>query len=105
MVLSDRPSEHGLIWKSAADDTDSDPTLYHGGAGIVLEAHDHFGDDRYAEAALRGARDIAAQVERERFWSLYSGLTGMAVALRAVHIRLDDPVCERAARRGLAHHR
>jgi len=62
-------------------------TLYGGSAGIVitlLEAHRHFGDDRYADAAICGARGIAAAIDDVRDCSLYSGLTGMAVALRAV---------------------
>ncbi|WP_405164413.1 hypothetical protein OG203_04655 [Nocardia sp. NBC_01499] len=104
LVAQARVSENGLIWQPAADDPQIDPTLYHGGAGIVLallEAHNHFGDDRYGAAALGGARGIATQVEQEHDWSLYSGLTGMAVALHAVHIELDDPDCERFARRGL----
>jgi hypothetical protein len=98
------PSAQGLSWRAASGEPDCDPTLYHGAAGIVLallEAHRHFHDDRFAEAALRGARAIAAQVDREPYWSLYSGLTGMTVALNAVHARLDDPTCARAARRGL----
>lgn len=46
----------------------------------------HSGDD----AALRSARAIAAAVDQEKHWSLYSGLTGMAVALHAVYDRLGD---------------
>lgn len=97
-------TEHGLVWRPVAGETQIDPTLYHGGAGIVLallEAHQHFGQDRYREAAVRGARAIAEQVEREPYWSLYDGLTGMAVALHAVGTHLDDSVCERGSRRGL----
>lgn len=98
-----RATTNGLTWRTTPSDADIDPTLYNGGAGIVLallEASEHFGDERYAEAAIRGARELAAQVETEPHWSLYAGLTGMAVALHAVHTRLDDSVCERAARRG-----
>jgi len=62
-----------------------------------LEAQYHFHDDRYGDAALRGARAIAAVVDQERYWSLYSGLTGMAVALRAVHNRLGDAPAGAAA--------
>ncbi|WP_218023259.1 lanthionine synthetase LanC family protein [Nocardia altamirensis] len=104
MLAQAEVGEHGLAWRPVVGEAEVDPTLYHGGAGIVLallEAHEYFGDDRYGEAALRGARQIAAQVETERYWSLYSGLTGMAVALHAVHIRLGDSVCEKAALRGL----
>jgi hypothetical protein len=94
----------GLVWTAVPGESEVDPTLYQGGAGTVLallEAHRHFGDDRFADAALRGARAIASVVEPERYWSLYSGLTGMAVALRAVHERLGDRHCAIAARRGL----
>jgi hypothetical protein len=55
----------GLVWTGRADDDEVDPLLYSGAAGIVvtlLEAHRHVGDDRYADAARRGARGIAAVV-------------------------------------------
>ncbi len=64
-----------------------DPSLYHGLAGIVLalhEAHQHFGDDRYGEAAASGADMLSAQVEEIADCSLYFGLAGVAVALRAL---------------------
>ena len=63
-----------------------DPSLYHGRAGVVLalqEAHHHFGDDRYAQAAARGADALAARIDGLANSSLYFGLTGIAVALRA----------------------
>ncbi|HET7018236.1 MAG TPA: lanthionine synthetase LanC family protein [Streptosporangiaceae bacterium] len=43
-----------------------DPSLYHGLAGVVLalhEAHQHFGDDRYRQAVVRGADALSAQVD------------------------------------------
>ena len=93
----------GLVWDDSVTGEELDPTLYTGAAGNVLallEAHRHFQDDRYAEAALRGARGIAdfplAEVELA---SLYFGLTGMAVALDAVGRCLDDAGSTRAARR------
>jgi hypothetical protein len=108
LIAQARVGDAGLVWTPTPTPTlpgdDADFTLYQGGAGIVLallEAHRHFGDDRYGEAALRGARAIAAEVEREHRWALYSGLTGLVVALHAVSTQLDDPDCERAARRGL----
>ncbi|HEY6422519.1 MAG TPA: lanthionine synthetase LanC family protein [Pseudonocardiaceae bacterium] len=82
-----------MTWAPSATDDEINTTLYHGGAGIVLallEAQHHFQDDRYGDAALRGARAIAAAVDQEKDWSLYFGLTGLAVALRAVHERLGD---------------
>ena len=80
--------EHGtgLAWTGRPDDDELDPTLYSGTAGIVLallEGYQHFGDERYAEAAARGARTVAAAVSQE--WplsSLYFGLAGLAFALR-----------------------
>ncbi|MHB1595533.1 MAG: lanthionine synthetase LanC family protein [Streptosporangiaceae bacterium] len=73
-----------------ADDARSDPgdpSLYHGLAGVVLalhEAHRHFGDDRYGEAAARGADTLSARVDAIADCSLYFGLAGIAVALRAL---------------------
>src|SRR3954447_8244911 len=64
-----------------------DPSLYHGLAGVVValrEAEVHFGDDRYGEAAARGAEALTAQVEVLDNSSLYFGLTGVAVALHAL---------------------
>ncbi len=64
-----------------------DPSLYHGLAGVVLalrEAHQHFGDDRYRQAAERGADALSAQIDDLSNSSLYFGLTGVAVALRAL---------------------
>lgn len=93
-----------LTWTGTPGDDDVDPTLYSGSAGIVitlLEAHRHFGDDRYADAAVRGARGIAAAIHNVSDCSLYSGLTGMAVALRAVDELLGDPASGTAADRAL----
>jgi hypothetical protein len=103
---SARDTEAGLTWATAAIDDEADYTLYHGAAGIVLallEAQRHFRDDRYGDAALRGAAAIAATVDHEPNCSLYFGLTGMAVALRAVHTMLGDAPACRAAGRALNH--
>lgn len=70
--------------------TGADPgdlSLYHGLAGVVLalyEADQHFGDDRYRQAAALGADALSAQVDGLEGCSLYFGLAGVAVALRAV---------------------
>ena len=91
----------GLAWTGRPDDDELNPTLYSGGAGIVvalLEGYRYFGDSEYAEAAVRGARAIAATVEQD--WevsSLHFGLTGMAFALRAVHDVLGDRAAGDAA--------
>lgn len=104
LLGSARDTGTGLTWAATRTDNEADLTLYSGGAGIVLallEAQRHCGDDRYGEAALRGARAIASAVDQERHWSLYFGLTGMAVALHAVHDRLGDVPCGVAARAAL----
>jgi Lanthionine synthetase C-like protein len=95
-----RQTQNGLLWTGSPDDDEVDPTLYSGAAGIVialLEAHRHFGEDRYADVAVRGARAIAAAVDDVDHCSLYFGLTGMAVALRAVDDLLGDAVAAAAA--------
>ncbi len=104
LLGSARDTETGLTWTATPTDDEVDPTLYSGGAGIVLallEAHRHFGDDRYGDAALRSARATAAAVDQEEHWSLYSGLTGMAVALHAVHDLLGDAPSGAASRAAL----
>jgi hypothetical protein len=72
------------------DGTGADPadmSLYHGLAGVVLalhEAHQHFGDDHYRKAVARGAEALSAGTDALEDCSLYFGLTGVAVALRAL---------------------
>ncbi|HEY1641774.1 MAG TPA: lanthionine synthetase LanC family protein [Streptosporangiaceae bacterium] len=61
--------------------------LYHGLAGVALalhEAHQHFGDDRYRQAAAQTADALSAQIDSLEDCSLYFGLAGVAVALRAL---------------------
>ena len=94
----------GLAWTTRPSDDELNPTLYSGTAGIVLallEGRGHFLNDRYGDAALRGARSMADAVEGWELSSLYFGLTGMAVALRAVHDVLGDPAAGAAADRAL----
>jgi hypothetical protein len=94
-----------LAWTGRPDDDELDPTLYSGTAGIVLafcEGYRHFGDDRYARAASRGAQTVAATVGAE--WELPSlalGLAGMAFALRAAEDMLGSHQAGRAAARAL----
>ena len=100
-----RETPDGLVWTGHPGDTEIDPTLYSGAAGIVialLEGHRHFGDDRYADAAARGAQAIAVAAGDWELFSLYTGLAGLAVALHAVAGYLGDPGAERAAWRALA---
>jgi len=104
--LLDQAAEtpHGLVWTGTASDDEVDPTLYSGTAGIVLtllEAHEYFADDSYADAAVRGARALASLVDEIENSSLYFGLTGMAVALYAVGDRLDDDASAASACRVL----
>ena len=99
-----RATPDGLTWTSHPGDDEVNPTLYSGGAGIVitlLEACRHFGDDRYADAAARAARTIAAGIPHCEASSLYFGLSGTAVALRAAAEQLNDAASEEAARRAL----
>ncbi|MEU1695506.1 lanthionine synthetase LanC family protein [Streptomyces hirsutus] len=90
-----RETEDGrLAWSATPTGDELDPTLYSGTAGIIpvlLEAWRHFGDDRYGDAALRAARSVSDAVEHREDNSLYSGLTGLAFALRAVHDELGAP--------------
>lgn len=104
LLRSAQETRSGLTWPATVPGGEADFTLYEGSAGIVLallEAQRHFGDDRYGDAALRGAAAIAAAAGREQHCSLYFGLAGMAVALRAVHCRLGDVTAGMAAGRAL----
>ena len=95
-----RPTAGGLNWTTRPSDTGLNPTLYSGTAGIVLallEGRAHFLDDRCGDAALHGARSIADAVAEWEHSSLYFGLTGMAVALSAVHDVLGDTTAGAAA--------
>jgi hypothetical protein len=78
--------------------------LYCGTAGVVpvlLEGWRHFGDDSFADTALRAARSLADAVEGCEDSSLYFGLTGMALALRTVHDELGDTASGAAADRAM----
>jgi Lanthionine synthetase C-like protein len=106
MVAAGRETGSGLAWATRPGDGELDPMLYTGTAGIVvtlLEAWRHFGEQRYADGALRGARSLADAVDGWEHSGLYFGLTGMAVALHAVHTELDDPASAAAAGRAVGH--
>jgi len=95
------PTEAGLVWPWIPGG-ETDPALYSGSSGVVLallEGYRHFGDDRYADAALRGARNLAPDEWPDS--SLFMGVTGMAVALRAVHRVSGDATAGAAADRAL----
>ncbi|MEV5808041.1 lanthionine synthetase LanC family protein [Streptomyces parvulus] len=95
----------GLAWPDRPSDDDSEPMLYFGTAGtvpVLLEAWRHFGDDAYADTALRAARSLAHRVEDIEDDSLYFGRTGLALVLRTVQEQLGDAASGAAADRGLA---
>ncbi|WP_079249343.1 lanthionine synthetase LanC family protein [Streptomyces sp. IMTB 2501] len=96
----------GLAWTTRPSDDKLDPMLYSGTAGVVpvlLEAWRHFGDDSYADAALRAARSLADSVDGIDDDSLYFGRTGTALVLRALHEELGDTAAGAAADRALEH--
>lgn len=67
----------------------------------LLEAHRHFADDVYADAARSTGRSIAAAIPQVDHASLYFGLTGIAVALCAIDESLGDAPASRAATQAL----
>jgi hypothetical protein len=104
LLGSARSTGADLTWAATVPGVEADFSLYEGAAGIVLallEARQHFGDDRYGDAALRGAAAIAAAADDEENCSLYFGLAGLAVALHAVHVQLGDSSAGAAAGRAL----
>ncbi len=105
LLLMARGCGNGLAWTRRPDDDELDPTLYSGAAGIVLallEGYQHFGGDRYGEAAELRARSIAAAADEGwELSSLYLGLAGLAFALREVHRLLGDRSADQAAARSL----
>ncbi|MFI1482207.1 lanthionine synthetase LanC family protein [Streptomyces sp. NPDC020747] len=58
-------------------------------------------DDRYADAALRGARSVADAVDDWEDSGLYVGVAGMAVALKGVYRVLGDTSAGASADRAL----
>lgn len=94
-----------LAWTGRPDDDELDPMLYSGTSGIVLallEGYQHFEDERFAVAAVRGARAIVAAVDQEwELSSLYLGLAGMAFALRITAGLLGESTADKAADRAL----
>ncbi|WP_329556371.1 lanthionine synthetase LanC family protein [Streptomyces sp. NBC_00696] len=94
----------GLAWTARPSDDELNPMLYSGTAGnipVLLEAWRHFGDDSYAEAALRAGRGLADAVDGFDGDSLYFGRTGMALVLRTLHEELGDAAAGAAADRAL----
>lgn len=98
----------GVWWASRPSSDEPDPGIYHGTAGIVLallEAHAHFGDQRWADLAAGGTRWLTTAVDSPEYApypSLYAGLAGMALALHEAGAVLADDAARAAALRGLA---
>ena len=105
LLGSARPGSDGLVWAGTADADEVDRTLYSGAAGILvtlLEAHAHFGEERFADAAGRAAAALAAGLGADDHSSLYFGLTGTAFALHQAGVRLGQPGLLSAAEHALA---
>jgi hypothetical protein len=100
-----RPVPDGIAWTGATDQDEPDPTLYSGGAGVVialLEAYRHFGELRWADLAVRAGRPLVAQARGWENHSLYFGTTGIAWALHSLGTTLGSQAEQAAARDLLA---
>jgi lantibiotic modifying enzyme len=104
LIGSSRPTEHGLAWADSPSTEELNSNLYSGTAGIVmtlLEAHQHFGDDRFGDLALVASRELGHRIDSSEHCSLYFGLTGIAVALLAIHEILHDSLAQANASKAL----
>ncbi|MFC5173709.1 lanthionine synthetase LanC family protein [Streptomyces mutomycini] len=93
LLKAARGTDNGLAWSETPAVEHTTPDVYRGTSGVLpalLDAWRYFGDDRYADAALRGARSVAEAVDNWEDSGLYTGVAGMAVALRGVHRVLGD---------------
>ncbi|MDQ6873834.1 MAG: lanthionine synthetase C family protein [Actinomycetota bacterium] len=101
LVSQARPHGDGLVWTGTPTAIEPNLDLYSGTAGVVmalLEAHRHDGDDRWAAAASAGARSLEGLIDHRPYnSSLYSGATGIALALAAVGDELADAGSRTAA--------
>jgi hypothetical protein len=101
-------SSGGVWWSSRPSSDEPDPGIYHGVAGIVLaliEAHAHFGGQRWADLALRAAGWLGAVIDAPEYAgypALYFGRAGMALALHEAAEYFDDDDARTASLRGLA---
>ncbi|QQM38298.1 lanthionine synthetase LanC family protein [Streptomyces liliifuscus] len=105
LIRAARDSDDRVAWPNTRADDQVTPVLYNGTSGVLpalLDAWRYFADDRYADMALRGARSVADAVEDWEDSGLYTGVAGMAVALRGVHRVLGDTAAGAAADRALA---
>lgn len=96
LVGQGRPLGGGLVWTGTPSDTEPTLDLYSGTSGVVLsllEAHHHFGDQRWAAAASAGAHTLLAGLDASGAGddcSLYFGATGVALALAAAGDQLGE---------------
>jgi lantibiotic modifying enzyme len=93
LVSSSTVTENGVAWGATRSSAERDPSLYGGGAGNVmalLEAHRHFNDDRFADVAIVASQELGIALQMCDDSSLYFGVTGIGVALWAVHDTLGD---------------
>jgi lantibiotic modifying enzyme len=93
IVASAIETPDGRAWPAVPDSPEWVPqTLYSGQAGVALflsELARSTGDDSFAEAAGAAARSVATHPDIGMF-GLYSGLAGMALAVRRSGDLLDD---------------
>jgi lantibiotic modifying enzyme len=104
LMKAARDIDDGVAWPDTLADEQVTPVLYSGSSGVLpalLDAWRYFADDRYADMALRGVRSVAAAVEDWEDSGLYTGVAGMAVALRGVHRVLGDTAAGASADRAL----
>lgn len=93
----------GIAWPYVPSAEKVNHSLYHGGTGIIpayIAAAEHFGDDGYAETAVRAARTMARAEDWEEL-TLFYGHAGMAVVFKEIHERYGDELCGKAAERSL----
>src|SRR5688572_3480896 len=97
-------TSNGLAWPVRPDTGKEVATnLYTGNAGVVLfllELHAATGDAKYRDAALAGARELAAAVAapaERRDFGLYTGVAGLAFTLGAAHRATGDAQLRDAA--------
>ncbi|WP_225859616.1 lanthionine synthetase LanC family protein [Streptomyces albicerus] len=104
LMKAARDIDDGVAWPNTLADDQVTPQLYSGSSGVLpalLDAWRYFADDRYADMALRGVRSVADAVEDWEDSGLYTGVAGMAVALRGVHRVLGDTTAGASADRAL----
>lgn len=100
-----RETGDGLAWPVKPSDDEVHHSLYLGTAGIVpalLEGWRHFGDQRYADAALRATRAMEGEIDEwSQYGALYLGGSGFAAVFHAAGKELGDERASAAAVRTL----